>query len=444
MARPRKKKRTHIGANNVASQSQSRNVAKDPKSMVIRMGASKVGSSVTQLALDVRAMMEPGTASRLKERRANRLRDYVTMAGPLGVSHLLLFSRSDAGNTNLRIALAPRGPTLYFNVENYALCKDIKKSMKRPPGGGKESDSPPLLVLNGFLTSEAEAAGANARVPKHLEKLVTSVFQSLFPPISPQNMHPKSVSRVLLLNREKRKKATSDSEPEKYIISLRHYAIQISDTGRSRPVRRLFNTKRSAPDLGKQTDVSDFFLNPDAGYTSASESEMETKPEVEVPHSKIHKVRKSKMKKEQSRSETMKKAISLKELGPRMRLKLIKVTEGLADEGETLWHDHVTKSKEEKATLGQAAEKKKAEKEKRKKEQKENVARKKGKEEEKEKEKGGIKGKEATDDQEDDEMDIDEWDSEMELDEEGEELGQEGETNEADGEIQGPLKVPIR
>lgn len=34
--------------------------------MVIRMGAGDVGSSVSQLVKDVRSMMEPGTASRLK------------------------------------------------------------------------------------------------------------------------------------------------------------------------------------------------------------------------------------------------------------------------------------------------------------------------------------------------------------------------------------------
>lgn len=34
--------------------------------MVIRVGASEIGSSVGQLVKDVRRMMEPGTASRLK------------------------------------------------------------------------------------------------------------------------------------------------------------------------------------------------------------------------------------------------------------------------------------------------------------------------------------------------------------------------------------------
>lgn len=37
-----------------------------PKSMVIRMGAGDVGPSVSQLAKDFRAVVEPDTASRLK------------------------------------------------------------------------------------------------------------------------------------------------------------------------------------------------------------------------------------------------------------------------------------------------------------------------------------------------------------------------------------------
>lgn len=146
MARRRIKKRTHVGANNGSSKSVPASQARrDPKSMVIRIGAGEVGPSVSQLVKDVRAMMEPGTASRLKERRTNRLRDYLTMAGPLGVSHLMLFSRSETGNTNLRLALAPRGPTLHFHIEKYSLCKDIRKALKHPKGGGKEYLSPPLV-----------------------------------------------------------------------------------------------------------------------------------------------------------------------------------------------------------------------------------------------------------------------------------------------------------
>lgn len=147
MAKRRVKKRTHAGAKVPATPAaiNGHASARDPKSLVIRIGAGEVGASVSQLASDVRGVMEPGTASRLKERRANRLRDYVTMCGPLGVTHLLLFSRSESGNTNLRLAVAPRGPTFHFRVEKYSLSKDVRRAQRHPKGGGKEYLTPPLV-----------------------------------------------------------------------------------------------------------------------------------------------------------------------------------------------------------------------------------------------------------------------------------------------------------
>lgn len=69
MARRRSKKRTHVGARNRPSRDVSAATSaasRPPKSMVIRTGAGEVGASVSQLVKDVRVMMEPGTASRLK------------------------------------------------------------------------------------------------------------------------------------------------------------------------------------------------------------------------------------------------------------------------------------------------------------------------------------------------------------------------------------------
>jgi len=107
---------------------------------------------VSQLAKDVRSVMEPGTASRLKERRANRLKDFVVMAGPLGVTHLMLFSRSPAGNTNLRLAVSPRGPTLHFRVDNYSLAKDIFRSQKRPKFSSDLHLNPPLVSASNSVS----------------------------------------------------------------------------------------------------------------------------------------------------------------------------------------------------------------------------------------------------------------------------------------------------
>ena len=343
--------------------------------MVIRIGAGEVGPKVSQLVKDTRSMMEPGTASRLKERRSNRLRDYTTMAGPLGVSHLLLFSRSTTGNTNLRLALTPRGPTLHFRVEQHVLCKDVRKTQKHPQGGGKEYLTAPLLVMNNFISPTTDSP--QPAVPKHLESLTTTIFQSLFPPISPQSTALSSIRRVLLLNREVPKASPSNiSESESkedgaYVLNLRHYAITTRRTGLSRGIKRLNaaekmlrqngKRKRGLPNLGKLEDVADYLLDPAAasgGFTSGSETEVDTDAEVEVLESNTRKVLNKKQMaalrnsnkdgKPHSRGvpNVEKRAVKLVELGPRMRLRMTKVEEGVCD-GKVMWHESIEKTPEE-------------------------------------------------------------------------------------------------
>ncbi|MCJ1394025.1 hypothetical protein MMC18_009502 [Xylographa bjoerkii] len=443
MARRRTKKRTHVGASNGTSKSQPANssASRTPKSMVIRIGAGEVGSSVSQLVKDVRGMMEPGTASRLKERRSNRLRDYTTMAGPLGVSHLLLFSRSTTGNSNLRLALTPRGPTLHFRVEKYSLCKDVLKAMKHPKGGGKEYLSPPLLVMNNF-TSPQLAGGETPTVPKHLESLTTTIFQSLFPPISPQSTPLSSIRRVLLLNRELPTSSSSSKADGSYIINVRHYAITTKRTGLSRSIRRLNaaekmikerKNKRSIPNLGKLEDVADYLLDPSAaagGFTSGSESEVETDAEVEVLETTTRKVLNKKQLEAYRKSDSKlsrtegpaveKRAVKLVELGPRMKLRMTKVEEGICN-GKVMWHEFLSKTKEEMKEMEKVWEQRRREKEARKKVQKENVERKR-------KERGEGEKEDAVDDE-------DEWDSEG-----FEEDSDDEDAMEVDDE--GPIEVP--
>lgn len=66
------------------------------------------------------------------------------MAGPLGVSHLVVFNQTDAG-VNMRIARCPRGPTCTFRVNKFALCNDILHSQRRPRAPGGEYNTHPLV-----------------------------------------------------------------------------------------------------------------------------------------------------------------------------------------------------------------------------------------------------------------------------------------------------------
>lgn len=74
------------------------------------------------------------------------------------------------------------------------------------------------------------------------------------------------------------------------------------------------------PNLGKYHDVADFVLNAD--YDSSSEVELDEKFEFKASQS----------------------AIRLSEIGPRLRLELIKVEEGMCD-GKVLYHRYVHKTK---------------------------------------------------------------------------------------------------
>jgi ribosome biogenesis protein SSF1/2 len=160
MGKKRSKKRTHVPV--VIDESI-------PRSFVIKSG--HVSPAVAQLVRDIRKMMEPNTASKLKERRGNKIKDFLMVAGQLHVSHLLVFSKSKNGGVNMRIGKMPRGPTITFHVEEYSLAKDVLKLQRRPKSPGLEYLHAPLVVLNNF--------GDNS---KHMQLLAT-MLQNMFPAI---------------------------------------------------------------------------------------------------------------------------------------------------------------------------------------------------------------------------------------------------------------------
>jgi ribosome biogenesis protein SSF1/2 len=280
--------------------------------------------------------------------------------------------------------------------------------------------------MNNFTRPDSDA---KSKVPRHLESLATTVFQSMFPPINPQATPLKSIRRVLLLNREQ-----SPEDDGTFIVNFRHYAITTKSTTVSKPLRRLnaaeqfvtskTNRKGKMPNLGKLEDVADFLIGGETGdgymTDATSGSEMDTDAEVEILDATTRKVLSAKARQAAAQNEAEpeveeehveRRAVKLVELGPRMRLRLTKVEEGLAS-GKVMWHEYVHKSKDEIKELEKRWEQRRQEKESRKKEQKANVERKKAA-----KAKDSNKGEGADDEDEDEfdydsDMDVDEFDSE--------------------------------
>lgn len=59
------------------------------------------------LETDLRKIMQPNTAVNLRETRNNQLKDFVAVAGPLGVTHFLMLTATPHADY-LRIAKTPR------------------------------------------------------------------------------------------------------------------------------------------------------------------------------------------------------------------------------------------------------------------------------------------------------------------------------------------------
>lgn len=245
--------------------------------------------------------------------------------------------------------------------------------------------------MNNFSST---TANATAKVPRHLESLVTTVFQSLFPPINPTVTPLKSIGRVLLLNREAEN--TVEDVDDSFVLNFRHYAITTRATDISGPLRRLNTAERllaaktsrksRVPNLGKLEDIADYMVggeNGDGYMTDAtSGSELDTDAEVEVldtaPKKLTQTPRPASAPAEDwdgVHNNVEKRAVKLVELGPRMRLRLLKVEEGLCS-GKVMWHDYVQKTTEELKELDARWDSRRREKEERRRQQRTNVERK--------------------------------------------------------------------
>ncbi|KAJ0411307.1 hypothetical protein ATCC90586_005716 [Pythium insidiosum] len=332
----RRKTRTHVVEHANAESDDS------PRSFVFKMG--KAPSIVSELVQDMRRVMAPYTADRLREKRKNTLKDFMQIGAPLGVTHFIFFTSTEA-STNLKIARIPRGPTLSFKVVGYTLMRQVHLIHRRPVDASLAFHSKPLVVLNNFTGSE-----------DHI-KLMNVTFQNMFPAIDVQTVQLSECRRVVLFNYEK----------ETDTVEFRQYVIRATPLGLSKSVKTIVKSK--IPNLNKLEDISDFVLgnNPGAGGGMTSDSEVDDETtHVTLPDSF----------RGRGNQKSQKSAVRLTEVGPRLTLQLTKVEREVC-EGDVLFHRFVSKTPEEAAELKAKREQAQALKRKRREEQEANVAKKK-------------------------------------------------------------------
>jgi ribosome biogenesis protein SSF1/2 len=141
-------------------------------------------------------------------------------------------------------------------------------------------------------------------------------------------MNLSSCKRIILFN------LNDDNE-----IEFRHYGLSARQRAIHRGIKKLLN-KKQVPNLAKYQDVADFILrsqgrnNLSGAYSSESEVD-------DLPGSKIDLPDDFQDKKKNSSV-----ALRLHELGPRLKLKLNKIEEGLC-RGNVVYHSIIKKSPSE-------------------------------------------------------------------------------------------------
>lgn len=132
-------------------------------------------------------------------------------------------------------------------------------------------------------------------------------------------------------------------------IEIRHYTITVKPYGVSRRVRKILEggtvAKSSSGllDLGNEKDVADFVLRkrgepgPD-GYESASSAESvagDDNAAVDLAEDYVGR----------NNKKGQRRAVRLDEVGPRLELRLVKITEGTpGKEGAVIYHEFGTSS----------------------------------------------------------------------------------------------------
>ncbi|XP_064867000.1 suppressor of SWI4 1 homolog [Oncorhynchus nerka] len=270
----------------------------------------QVGKNVGQLVENMRRVVEPFTAESLKVRKKNVLKDFVAVAGPLGVTHFMIFTKTPS-SVNMRLARLLKGPMLHFRVTKYSLIKDVVSSLKRHRMHEQQFTHHPLLVLNNFGSEGMHV------------KLMATMFQNMFPSINVHKVALNAIKRCTLLN----------YDPVSQEIEFRHYSLKVVPVGMSRGVKKLMQEK--FPNMSKFEDISELLMK--GANLSESEAEQDGDHNItELPQ--IYSGR-GNMASQQS-------AVRLTEIGSRITMQLVKIEEGM-EEGNILYHAVISKTEEE-------------------------------------------------------------------------------------------------
>ncbi|KAA0160312.1 hypothetical protein FNF28_05508 [Cafeteria roenbergensis] len=357
-----------------------------PKSFILRRG--KGDKTIGTLVQDMRRMMSPYTAAKLKSRKANNMKDFVAVAGPMGVTHCLLFTQTDKA-VNLRVGRLPRGPSVTFRVHAYSLANQVLAAQRRPAFVSEAFRFPPIVVLSGFAGATVAAApelpGMTVEVPalagrKGPEAVAAAAYHAAEKAAAaaakaaakdaalPEGAEPSKAGK-----RARAGAAAAQAEAQRSSTASWERALQLAATTLQHmfpPINvarvRLKECRRVVL-FARLDDVADWVEGDGGDGYATSDSEWEGgEGEVMLPQDVGGRGNRA----------AHQSVLKLSEVGPRLSLGLLRAESGLFA-GEVLYHSLVRKTAAEAVLLRKAHAEKDALRKMRTAQQEANVARKK-------------------------------------------------------------------
>jgi ribosome biogenesis protein SSF1/2 len=181
-------------------------------------------------------------------------------------------------------------------------------------------------------------------------------FQTLFPPLAPHKLALSSARRVVLVA----------YNAERGSVDFRHFRITVKPFGVSRRLRRVLqgaataatttttttrgsgSSGRAVLDLGNEKDVADYVLRAARGAsvvdgyeTAVSDAASSIVGGEEEDEADVVSLAEDYVGRNNRKGQ--KRAVRLDEIGPRMELRLVKITEGVpGKEGAVIYHEFGT------------------------------------------------------------------------------------------------------
>jgi len=247
-----------------------------------------VSSLIKELVLNIKKMLIPNIVNNVQVKRYNKLKDLLNVAGVLGITFFWICTQSELG-VKLRLIRVPHGPSLTFRIEKFSLSRNIISFQKKPEILNGHFNYP-LVILNNFSKDENH-------------QIISTMFQNIFPTLKIRKVNLSDCNRACLF----------DYNAKNEIIQIRHYKIKNSHISLNKKINNIIEGKK-IPNMKNYLDISQYFENSTIG-TSESETENFKHAPLLLSNEKSDVIKNG----------VSKSAICLKELGPRISLRLLKV-----------------------------------------------------------------------------------------------------------------------